>query len=75
MPATFKTAVALHIASLLGARWAGATIAADDIAMQAAIMLKQAMREDSRHAATERPQPGGDLGYGGSDDWAHEATR
>ena len=75
LPSTFKAAVALQIASLLGARWAGATIAADDIALQAVMTLKQAMREDSRHAALEPAQAGSDLGYGGSDDWAHEATR
>ena len=85
MPATFKTAVALHIASLLGAQWAGAAVAADDIAMQAAMTLKQAMREDSRHAAPERALPdrtradraqaSDDLGYGSTNDWASEAIQ
>lgn len=80
LPATFKTAVALQIASLLGARWAGAVIAADDIAMQASMILKQAMREDSRHAVAERALAdralaGDGLGYGSTNDWASEAIQ
>ncbi len=78
LPATYQTAIALMIASQLGARWAGATIAADDLAQKAMMTLKQAMREDSRMASPARALATNDLGYGheadsASQDWAHEA--
>ncbi len=74
LPATFQAAVSLQIASLLGARWAGSVIEGDDIAMRALETLKQAMREDSRHAAAERAMDGPGLSYTAFDDWAMEAT-
>jgi hypothetical protein len=73
LPATFRTAVAMQIAAGLGGQYAGATIAADDLALQAAQTLKQAMREDARHAAAERVFAPANLGYGPDDchdDWA-----
>jgi hypothetical protein len=74
LPATFRLAVSLHIASRLGARWAGAAIAADDIAGQALQTLKQAMRDDARSAAPQRATHTPDLGYGGDTDWAWGAV-
>lgn len=75
LPATFQTAVALQIALLLGARWAGGAVQPDDLAMLAAKTLKQAMRDDTRHASPVRAIPLPDLGYGSGDiDWASEAV-
>lgn len=75
LPATFQTAVALQIALLLGARWAGGAVEPEDLAMLAAKTLKQAMRDDTRHASPARAVPLPDLGYGtGEGDWAMEAV-
>lgn len=74
LPATFRLAVSLHIASRLGARWAGAAMAGDDIAGQALQTLKQAMRDDARSAAARRATDAPDLGYGSTADWAWGAV-
>ena len=75
LPAAFQTAVALQIALLLGARWAGGAIQPEDLAMLATKTLKQAMRDDTRHASPVRAMPLPDLGYGTADgDWASEAV-
>ena len=75
LPATFKAAVALQIALLLGARWAGSTVQPEELAYLAGTTLKQAMREDTRHASPSRAIPLPDLGYAAGDgDWATEAV-
>lgn len=75
LPATFKTAVALHVALRLGPRWAGGSVDPDELAYMAALTLKQSMREDGRHASAARAVPQPDLGYGAGDgDWALEAV-
>jgi hypothetical protein len=75
LPATFRDAVSLHIAARLGARWAGSTVASDDLTGQAAARLLQARRDDARQASPMRALPANDnLGYGGSDDWATGAV-
>lgn len=75
LPAAFLTAVALQIALMLGARWAGGAVNPDDLAALAAKTLKQAMRDDTRHASTARAIDLPELSYGLSDgDWATEAV-
>lgn len=81
LPAAFRTAVALHIALRLGARWAGGNVRPDDLAEAALTTLKQAMRDDAVQASQSRlfpPIEDGslpDMGYGlGQDDWAMEAV-
>jgi hypothetical protein len=73
LPASFKTAVALHIAARLAARWAGSGAEPESLLADAVRTLRRAMREDGRTAAAERILDAPDLGYGGDADWAHEA--
>lgn len=76
LPAAFLTAVALQIALMLGARWAGGAINPEDLAALAAKTLKQAMRDDTRHASGARAIDLPGLDYGLSDgDWALEAVQ
>ena len=75
LPATFRTAVALRIALLLGARWAGSAVEPEELDYQARQQMKQALRDDTRHASAARALPLPDLGYGTTDgDWAMEAV-
>ena len=75
LPATFLTAVALQIALMLGARWAGGAVNPDDLAQLAQKTLKQAMRDDTRHASPARAIDLPELDYGlGDGDWATEAV-
>lgn len=75
LSATFRTAVALRIALLLGARWAGSAVEPEELDYQARQQMKQAMRDDTRHASAARAMPLPDLGYGTPDgDWAMEAV-
>jgi hypothetical protein len=75
LPATFRTALALHIALRLGGRWAGAGFDPQGIEDAAVTTLKQAMREDGVQAsATDwADRRSGGLIYGQDDDWALEA--
>lgn len=73
LPATFRTAVALMIASRLGTRFSNGAVDTAELYALAARTLKQAMREDSIQSAAARALPGPtpDLGYGtGEGDWA-----
>jgi hypothetical protein len=76
LPATYKTALALHIAARLAGRFAGSGADPEAIEIAAAVTLKQAMREDSRQSAAARWADGqaGGLIYGADADWALEAT-
>jgi hypothetical protein len=75
LPATYQTALALHIAQRLAGRFAGSGADPETLSYAAAVTLKQAMRDDSRQAAVARwsAEPEG-LTYGGEGDWALEAT-
>lgn len=76
LPASVRTALALAIALQLAGRWAGSGADPEVLADAAARALKQAMRNDSRQAATSpwsEPATGG-LVYGSDDDWALEAV-
>lgn len=76
LPAAFLTAVALQIALMLGARWAGGAVNPEDLAALAAKTLKQAMRDDTRHASTARAIDLPQYSYGLADgDWATEAVQ
>jgi hypothetical protein len=75
LPATFRTAVALMIASRLGTRFSNGAIDPVELTELAASTLKQAMREDGIQSASARILPTSDLGYGaGSEDWSLEAV-
>jgi hypothetical protein len=76
LPATFRTALSLHIALRLGGRWAGSGFDPQGIEEAAATTLKQAMREDGVQAsrASWSEVQGTGLTYGNEDDWALEAT-
>ncbi len=77
LPATFRTALALHIALRLGGRFAGSGFDPQGIEDTALATLKQAMREDGLQAsrATWSEAQGGGLAYGSEGDWALEAMR
>ena len=75
LPATFRTALALHIALRLGGRWAGSGFDPQRIEDGAVATLKQAMREDGIQASAAPWADTGGLTYGHEDDWALEATR
>lgn len=79
LPATFRTAVALMIASRLGTRFSNGAVDTAELGELAVRTLKQAMREDAIQSAAARlfpgPGPGSDLGYGtGDGDWSLEAV-
>lgn len=75
LPATFRTALALHIALRLGGRWAGSGFDPQGIEDAAITTLKLAMREDGRQASAAPWGDNGGLIYGQDDDWALEVTR
>jgi len=70
MPATFRDAVALRLACLLGARWLTTQSKMQDLESRAQLQLKTAMRQDARTASQQRYD---DLAQ--PDDWVSEATR
>lgn len=70
MPATFRVAVSLQLALLLGPRWLTTAAKMQALQAQAQQTLRQAMREDARMASSAR--------YDGLDDqgdWATEVLR
>jgi len=69
MPATFRDAVALRMACLLGPRWLTTTTKLQDLELRADRTLKEAMRRDGRSASAARAD---DLA---SFDWVSEALR
>lgn len=70
LPSTFRDAVALRLACLLGARWLTTSTKMQDLEARADKALKEAMRRDARSASAMRtddlPPPG---------DWVSEALR
>lgn len=74
LSATFRTALALHIALRLGGRWAGAGFDPQGVEDAAVTTLKEAMREDALQASRAPWADRGGLVYGHGNDWALEAT-
>lgn len=68
LPATFRTAVALHLAALLGPRHLGTSSKIEAIEQRAARALKAAMGNDARNASTARYD-----GLTEQADWVEEA--
>lgn len=68
LPATFQTAVSLTLAVALAPRWLNTQSKIESLKADAARVLKQAMREDSRMASAARYDGGPEQG-----DWVTEA--
>lgn len=74
MPATFHLAVSLHMAVLIGARFSGDDLRANNIADHARLTLKDAMRQNARTAAAASWRQDDEQMDASHDDWATGAV-